>query len=227
MLITSAEILRIVDGKLILAPADDVMREIAQKQIHTVELRLDDGRTISAEQRRKIFALVRDIALWSGHEPEYIRSYLMWDFCLKNSIDDFSLSDVDMTTARYFITYLIDFCFYHNVLTKDTLLNETDDIGKYLYLCLEHRKCAICNAPAEVHHVDRIGIGRDREKVVHVGLRAIALCRKHHDEAHRREKELFEENYVYGIKLDKYLCDKLNLNTKPRREYGETHKKRA
>lgn len=86
-----------------------------------------------------------------------------------------------------------------------------------MYMCLEHRKCAICNKPAEVHHVDRIGIGRDREKVVHVGLRAIALCREHHNEAHIREKELFEENYIYGIKLDEYLCRCLSLNTKERR----------
>lgn len=216
-MITTAKILRIADGQLVIAPTEDISREIQQKNIRMVELRLDDGRTISAEQRRKIFAIIRDIALWSGHEPEYLRPLLTWDFCCKYKSDFFSLSDVDLTTAKDFITYLIDFCFYFNVPTKDTLLNETDDISKYLYLCLEHRKCAICNKHAEVHLVDRIGMGRDREKIVHIGLKAIALCREHHDEAHIREKELFAENFIYGIKLDKYLCDVLNLNTKPRR----------
>lgn len=216
-MITTAKILRIADGQLVIAPTEDISREIQQKNIRMVELHLDDGRTISAEQRRKIFAIIRDIALWAGEEPQYLRPFLTWDFCCKYGIDFFSLSDVDMTTAKDFLTYLIDFCFYFNVPTKDTLLNETDDISKYLYLCLEHRKCAICNKHAEVHHVDRIGIGRDREKIVHIGLLAIALCREHHDEAHIREKELFEENFIYGIKLDKYLCDILNLNTKPRR----------
>ena len=216
-MITTAKIVGLVGDKLLITPTDDITKEVQQKKIKVVELRLDDGRTISAEQRRKIFAIIRDIALWSGEEPQYIRPFLTWDFCCQYGIDFFSLSDVDMTTAKNFITYLIDFCFYHNVPTKDTLLNETDDISKYLYLCLEHRKCAICNAPAEVHHVNRIGIGRDREKVVHIGLKAIALCREHHNEAHNREKELLAKNFVYGINLDKHLCDVLNLNTKPRR----------
>lgn len=215
-MITTAKILKVVDNQLILAPDADLSREIAKKHIGKVEIRLNDGRTISNEQRKKIFAIVRDIAIWSGHEPEYIRAFLTWDFCLKSGVDAFSLSDVDMTTAKDFITYLINFCFYNDVPTKDTLLNQTDDIGKYLYMCLEHRKCAICNKPAEVHHVDRIGMGRDREKIVHVGLKAIALCREHHDEAHLREKDLFKEYFVYGIKLDEYLCRCLNLNTKKR-----------
>lgn len=215
-MITTAKILRYDGDQLIVAPNEKIGREILQKQIDTVEIRLNDGRSISAEQRRKIFALVRDIALWSGHEPEEIRSFLTWDFCCKNECEYFSLSDVDMTTARQFLNYLIDFAFTHSVPTKDTLLYQTDDIGKYLYYCLEHRKCAICNKRAEVHHVDRIGMGRDREKIVHIGLLAIALCREHHDMAHLNEKALFEKYFIYGIKLDKYLCDILNLNTKER-----------
>ena len=216
-MITTAKIIRVCDNQLLLAPDSDISLEIAKKHIGSVEIRLNDGRTISNDQRKKVFAIIRDIAIWSGHDPEYLRSFLTWDYCMRSGQEYFSLSNVDMTTAKNFITYLIDFCFYNNVPTKDTLLNQTDDIGKYLYMCLEHRKCAICNKPAEVHHVDRIGIGRDREKVVHVGLRAIALCREHHNEAHIREKELLEENYIYGIKLDEYLCRCLSLNTKERR----------
>lgn len=215
-MITTAKILGYDGDQLIVVPNEKIGREILQKQIDTIEIRLNDGRSISAEQRRKIFALVRDIALWSGHEPEEIRSFLTWDFCCKNECEYFSLSDVDMTTARQFLNYLIDFAFTHSVPTKDTLLYQTDDIGKYLYYCLEHRKCAICNKRAEVHHVDRIGMGRDREKIVHIGLLAIALCREHHDMAHLNEKALFEKYFIYGIKLDKYLCDILNLNTKER-----------
>ena len=113
-----------------------------------------------------------------------------------------------------FISYLINFCFANDVPTRDTLLHNCEDIYKYLYMCLEHRKCAICNAPAEIHHVDRIGMGRNRNKINHLGLRAIALCRKHHDETEIRERELFEENHIYGIKLDKYLCKVLKLNYK-------------
>jgi hypothetical protein len=139
---------------------------------------------------------------------------MKWDFISNEDIEWFSLSDVDMTTAKEFITYLIEFCFQFDVPTKDTLLNRTDDIGKYLYHCLEYRKCAVCNGKAEVHHVDRIGMGRDREKVVHVGLSAIALCREHHEAVHRDEKTFFERYFIYGIRLDEYLCGRLGLNTR-------------
>lgn len=214
MRITQAQIIKCNDEQLLLQLNEPINRDIIQKHVRTVELRIDDGRTISTDQRRKIFALIRDISLWSGHGPEEIRELLQWDFIQQYGCEWFSLSDVDMTTAKDFITYLITFCFLWNVPTKDTLLNQTDDISKYLYLCLEHRKCAICNARAEVHHVNRIGMGRDREKIVHVGLLAIALCRVHHDMAHLDEKGLFEQYFIYGIKLDRYLCDRLNLNQK-------------
>lgn len=157
-MVVTAKIEKLEDGKLVLKPDTDISRFVEQKRPRRVEVRLDDGRTISVDQRRKIFAIIRDISLWSGHEPEELRQYLEWDFCSRAMREWFSLSDCDMTTAREFITYLISFCFHWGVPTKDSLLTQTDDIGKYLYLCLENRRCAICNRPAEVHHVDRIGM---------------------------------------------------------------------
>ena len=68
-----------------------------------------------------------------------------------------------------------------------------------------------CGMPADVHHVDRIGMGRDRERIVHEGLRAIALCRRHHHKAHQDQRGLFEQYHIYGIPLDKRLCDRLKL----------------
>ena len=201
------------DGNtLVVIPDEAIDREMLRKKVNTVEIRLDDGRSISAVQRKKTFAIIRDISLWSGHEPEWLRQFMTWDFCGRRGIEYFSLSDVDMSTARQFISYLIEFCFNHNVPTKRPLIEQSDDIGRYLYLCLEHRKCAVCNAPADVHHVDRVGIGRNREKICHLGMRAVALCRKHHQEAHSGEKEFFEKHNIFGIKLDEYLCRILGLN---------------
>ena len=213
-MITTAKILKYDDSVIVIEPTEAVSREILRKQINAVEIRLNDGRQISAIQRKKIFAIIRDISVWCGHVPEYLRQYLTWDFACEHGCDWFSLSDVDMTVAKDYITYLIDFCFYHDIPTKDTLLNQTDDIGKYLYLCLEHRKCAVCNGRAQTHHVDRVGMGRNREKIVHVGLLAVALCAECHEKAHRDEKEFFKLHHIYGIRLDEYLCNILNLNTK-------------
>lgn len=211
-MITTAKILAYDGETLLIRPTVPIDREMLQKQVDTVEIRLTDGREISAEQRRKIFALVRDIAVWSGYEPEYIRGYTTFDYRLKTGIEPFSLSDCDMSTAKDYISYLIDFCFLHCVPTRDTLLNQTDDIGKYLYSCIEHRRCAVCNAKADIHHVNAVGLGRDRSRISHIGMEVLALCRAHHTEAHTIGDKTFCEKYhIYGIKLDEYLCEKLNL----------------
>ena len=220
-MIYDAKIIGYDGKKLLLAPTASIDRDLLQKQVENVEIRLVDGREITNPQRKKIFAIINDICAWNGDAIEDMRQYQREAFCAEYGYPPFSLHDVDRTTAREFIDHLICFCFRHNVPTSDTLLNCCDDVGRYLYMCLEHRKCAICNDPAEVHHVDRVGMGRDREKIVHVGLRAIALCHKHHDEAHAGEKELFDRYHVYGIKLDKYLCDCLNLNTNERNGHHE------
>lgn len=211
-MITSGIIAEYDGDRLVVIPHDSLEREILRKRIKEVELRLWDGRQISPEQRRKTYAIIRDISEWSGHEPEYLKNFFKFNFCSQDGRDIFSLADVDMTTAREFITYLIEFCFYNNVPTKDSSLDRTDDIGKYLYLCLEYRKCAICNKKADVHHIDHVGTGRDRKIINHVGMKAIALCREHHQDAHINEEQLFEDYHIYGIKLDQFLCNKLNLN---------------
>lgn len=210
--ITTAKIIKYDGEKLVVVPSELIDRELVDKEIKMCELRFDDGRTISADQRRKIFSLIKEISMWSGHEPEYIRSYLTWDFCCRYGSDVFSLANVDMTTAREYINYLIDFCFKWSVPTREALIDRTEDIGKYLYACLYHKKCIVCNADAELHHVDHVGMGFDREQIIHLGLRAEAVCRKHHTEAHTIGQNTFDEKYhVYGIKLDKKLCDRYKL----------------
>ena len=214
-IITTVPILNLQDDILSLRSDETLAREIQQKNIKNIEIRLYDGRTLSPEQRRKIYALFMDISRWSGYCPDETKPIMKVLFSIKTGEEmDFSLKDVDMSTAKEFINFLIEFCFSHNIGTKDTLLNQTDDIGKYLYQCLEYRKCAICNMPADIHHVDRVGRGFSRDNIVHVGMKAIALCRQHHTQAHQDEARLFNAYHVYGIKLDSYLCKKLGLKDK-------------
>ena len=92
-MIVTAKIEKLENGKLVLKPDVDISRFLAQKRPRRVEVRLDDGRTISADQRRKIFAIIRDISLWSGQEPEELRLYLEWDFCSRCLREWFSLSN--------------------------------------------------------------------------------------------------------------------------------------
>lgn len=190
--------------------------DIERKSITECEVYLWDGRSISPEQRRKIYALINDISEWSGHAQEYLKEWFKYELLSRTGGEYFSLSDCSMTQAREYISFLIDFCLRADVPTRKPLIEHAEDIGRYLYACLVNRKCAICNARAEVHHVERVGMGRNRRDVIHEGMEAVALCHRHHMEAHRNEAELFHKYRIYGIKLDAYLCRKLKMK-------GEKH----
>lgn len=185
-----------------------------KQNIKKCEVRFDDGRTISSDQRKKAYAIIGDIAEWSGHTPpEFEKDILKNEYIKRTGSEYFSLSDCTVTTAREFINFLIDFCFENNIGTIDTLLNHTDDISYYLYTCIANRKCCVCNAKAEIHHCEgsRVGMGFNRNDINNLGRSAIALCRKHHNQAHDSEKEFFKKYHVYGTKLDEYLLKRVNL----------------
>ena len=165
-------------------------------------IKFEDNRKLSVDQRSKAHALIGDIAKWSVSEPEYVKAWLKYYFIVDTGAEYFSLSNCDMTTARLFITYLIDFCFKWNVPFKGKGLDVADDIGKYLWLCIKHRKCAISGQKADIHHVDAIGAGRNRNHVDHSKHLMIALSRQYHQEAHNIGWETFKKKYhVFGIKL--------------------------
>lgn len=98
-------------------------------------------------------------------------------------------------------TYL-EYALESGIPLTDLAIERTDDIGKYLYFCIMKKKCCVCGKPGEIHHVDAIGMGRDRRTVDDSDLRKMCLCRYHHTIAHQRGMKEFEEMYkVYGIKV--------------------------
>lgn len=206
----------VTSGRLILEATYMDADDFERKQYKTASIQLDDGRHLTAQQRRKARAIINDIAQWAGYrikdETDNLHEIMKAYFCAKYNRQMFSLADCSMTTAREYINYLIDFCIENGVPSMDSLINRTDDIDAYLYSCLYHRRCCICGRPADVHHVDRVGMGNNRNKINHVGMRAMALCRIHHDEAHRRGQTAFDEyHHVYGIELDEHLVKRLEL----------------
>lgn len=178
----------------ITAPFSDTNLMIKQK-MSDCEIRLDDGRTISIDQRRKIYAIFRDISEHTGHTPENVKELMKFDFIAETGADWFSLSDVDMSTARAFLTHLVEFCLTWDIPTKDSLLEAAPDVVRFVYACLIHHKCCISGLPAELHHVDAVGMGRDRTEIIHVGMRVLPLSRKYHREAHEIGREAFLKKY--------------------------------
>jgi hypothetical protein len=152
------------------------------------ELRLEDGRMITAEQRKKVFATIKDFSLYTGYDPEYARQLFTLAFCYENGIEPFSLSDCSLETAREFINYLIDFCIDNDIPLSENAIERTDDINKYLYLCIKKSICSVCGKQGVVYSLSNGN--------------KIFLCNLHYDEAKIKGLQEFERLYkVYPIRI--------------------------
>lgn len=180
----------------------------------TVEVRIDDGRRITADQRRKIYATMRDIAEWSGDVPDAVKAYFKWSFCGDGEHEDFSLSDVDRETASEFLGYLIDFCIQNGVPCSDPLWDRCEDIERYMYACVMTRTCCITGRKnAQIHHYDRIGMGRNRNEICQVGMRVVPLSADLHTTVHYsgNEDDFYKQHHITPIALTEKMCRHLNL----------------
>lgn len=181
-------------------PGTESAALIRKKEISIVGLWLDDGRMISAEQRKKIYASIRDFSGWTGYTPEEAKEVLKYLYVERTGRPYFSLADCPMDTAGKFIGIIIDICLENGIILSDPLYDRAEDIVYMLRSCLRNRKCAICGRKGEVHHWDAIGMGNDRRRYDDSGNRKICLCREHHTLAHACGREQFTRRYhVYGV----------------------------
>ena len=182
-----------------------------------------DRRAMSPEQRRKAWALMGEIAAFQGETKETVYAEQKTAFTLKHldTLQDglFRLSTADMSTARAFITMLVDIIIEYGIPTKEPLADLCEDIEKYVYSCLINKKCAVCGQRCDLHHVDRVGMGGDRKTMNHLGMRCLPLCRGHHQEAHQiGDQTLMERYHLVPIRIDQKIADVYHLNTKDRKE---------
>jgi len=177
-----------------------------------VLVQLVDSRPLSDKQRKACYALLNEISEWSGNSLEATKQAFKLQFLaeryesLGNTI--FSLSNAPKSLVSGFQQLLIDFVIEYDVPTKRRLVMYADDIEKYIYACTMHKKCCVCGRPADLHHVERVGAGRNRNKIVHEGMKVMSLCREHHMEAHQYTVDRFFEMYHIndGIEADKAIC---------------------
>jgi len=220
--------------------ASDVLMD---KEIKTCSVILEDGRSISTKQRRSIFALINNLTeyisapvgaqqkreraeilrhmqlafLIDTADCEAVRQQLTLHYCDLLDINLFSLSDVDMTTAREFINWLVELHIIHGLPCNSLLMHflEPQDVAEYLYSCLANKRCCLCQRKAEVHHCDRVQMGRNRKEIVHEGMNCMALCRLCHTACHNEGQRSFNDRWkVFGVKLDDKLCDIWKLRSK-------------
>ena len=162
-----------------------------------VDVQIVDPFKITDKQRRKIFALVKDIEAHTGQPMdymrhmfiEYVRTYYGYDKRI-------SLSDFTRTQASQIIEVTLDWIFHNDI----PLAYKTSDLLKqdksFLYWATVNRNCVICGKPhSDLAHRYAVGKGRNRNKINHVGNQVLALCRDHHTEQHQIGTDTFNNKY--------------------------------
>jgi hypothetical protein len=206
---------------VILARLPNLERAI-DRQYNEVEVIFQDGRRITPRQRRAIFAIIGEIAEFvegfkNAETIESTKEMLKMQFILERleSMERrlFSLSNVDETTASSFIDFLIQFVIKHDIPTSFPLIEQAEDVGKYIYACAINKRCVICGKKAQWHHAeDRVGMGRDRKEICHIGMRGMPLCEEHHELSHTMPQNEFNEKYhIQSIKVDDKIAKKYKL----------------
>lgn len=162
-----------------------------------VDIKVLDKRHISDQQRKFIFALCNDIGYYTGDDTEYIRLLMQQYNANVRGIEVESLSFCNMAYANGLIDTIINFCIDREIPFSKKLLedNQYSFTARQTYSMALKRVCVVCGRRADIHHVDAVGMGRNRKKISHVGMRALPLCREHHTECHTMGDDLFIQRY--------------------------------
>nr|DAU07413.1 MAG TPA: Putative HNHc nuclease [Caudoviricetes sp.] len=211
---------------IIRAPYDDWFT-MTKRGYSKCNVQLIDSRPLSDKQRRTCYKLIREIANYTGMGLDPAKEYLKLKFLvedMESTADQmFSLSDAPMSLVCAFQRFLVHFIIDWDLPCSFPLLDFVDDTQDYIYACLAAKKCCVCGKQSDLHHVEHVGTGRDREDIIHEGMEVLPLCRIHHTEAHQIGQITFNRKYHIdrGVRLDKDLCKIYRLKRKKEQENAE------
>lgn len=186
----------------------------SNNQRPTVEICLSDNRKISPDQRKKIYALIGDIANYTGYSiPQEMPAVMKWQYLTDTGKEMFSLSDCSMTQANDYLTWLLDFCFDNNIGFKTRTWDMLPNDYGMVMRCCKHRKCIICLEPADIDHTfGTVGMGCNRRDVNNSNSYFLPLCRAHHQERHQLGALTFLNKYhIRPVKLNAQTIKELRI----------------
>lgn len=138
---------------------------------------LTDPSLKTLKQLNFFYAICKDIGKHIGEHFEDIKA------SFKKTIGVETLKYATRNEMIELIELAIEFCKKHEIpLSKKTI--HQMDADKHVDICLHYKVCLLCGKAADSHHVDVIGMGRDRVSVdiQYPYLKKIPLCREHHTE---------------------------------------------
>lgn len=186
---------------------------------HNIWLVAIDKRNKSYEQIRFMYYIIKQFCfeINGTKEPtevESIKYALYEDYCKAVGRDFYRTQTSSITDMRLFINWLLKFLAteYSFSIALDHV--HDDFIQQWTYAMVMARKCVVCGANgADIHHIDRVGMGRNRKNMDHSKKRVISLCRKHHSEVHNGSN-ILTKLMLNGIILSDFDLNFLKIGKK-------------
>ncbi|MDW4215553.1 putative HNHc nuclease [Staphylococcus saprophyticus] len=173
------------------------------------EVSVSDPYTITDKQRRKVFAMIRDIYNHYAQPMDYLRYMFQKQLEFLKGYEPISLSDCSRRQASELIELILDFIFTYDIPMNKTTSDLLSNDKYFIYKSTISRVCVICGATnADLAHRYAVGKGRNRNKINHYGNQVLALCRKHHTEQHQIGMDTFNSKYHLTnswVKVDERL----------------------
>lgn len=204
---------------LIRAPYADWFT-LTKREYKNCLVQMIDNRPLSDKQRKLCYSLLREISEYTGQGIDPTKEWMKLKFLtedLEQTADKiFSLSNAPMSLVCAFQRFLIRFILDWDIPCRFSLLEYADDVADYIYHCLVTKHCCICGMPTDLHHIERVGMGRSRTEIIHEGMEVLPLCREHHTEAHTMpDAEFFGKYHIPGgVTMDRTLCRLYNVKAR-------------
>ncbi|MDW4066512.1 putative HNHc nuclease [Staphylococcus saprophyticus] len=161
-----------------------------------VDVTVPDNKLLTNDQRKKIFALCRDIELYWGEPVEALRQRFQTELEIMNGYDRISLRDCTKRIASELIELIVAFMFHHQVPMRVETSELLQGEKAMLYWATVNRNCVICGSPgSDLAHYETVGRGMNRKTMNHHGKHVLALCRKHHNQQHDIGVKSFDDLY--------------------------------
>lgn len=143
---------------------------------------------ISPDQRKKIYAIIKDIAEYTGNGADNDKETMKQMFSSDKQIESFSLSDCRADVAGEFINWLIEFCFEHGIPLSENPAEGNNDIESYVKICIKKNKCCVCGTDGRTYN------GSNNTKM--------PLCEIHAQKLKNDGFEKFRDTFhVWGIAI--------------------------
>ena len=195
---------------------EDIDRyKIGERLFAVVEL--FDPDSITADQRKQLYALFGDMEDYTGNTLESWESLMKLKFMHHEFLDEFpslATNQMTKTMAGKFIEFVIIYCIQNGIPFRKDQVYLPRESSKYIYWATITRHCVVCGQQhADLHHATNlVGSGGNRRTHDHWNSTFLALCRNHHNEAHNLGLTEFMKKYlVKPIKLKRNELKRLGV----------------